>query len=192
MSNKIKKKDLRRKFFELRRSLSDKDHHEKSKSLSSHLIKHLNELKSQSVFCYFPFKGEPNIKDVLLAHYDQYSLALPVVEPQLEEMDFLPWLKEEELHLNQYGIPQPQKGKDAVALSPDENTIILIPALAIDQMGYRLGYGGGYYDRYLFTYPMSIKVGIIFEDFLVDELPRDQWDMALDFIITDRDIYKIS
>ena len=62
--------------------------------------------------------------------------------------------------------------------------LILIPAIACDRQGYRLGYGGGYYDRWL---PNSIgcKTGVIFNEFYLDKLPHDLWDVPLEAIVTD-------
>ena len=66
--------------------------------------------------------------------------------------------------------------------------LILIPAVACDRQGYRLGYGGGFYDRWL-PNSTGLKVGIIFEQFYLDELPRDIWDVPLDAIVTESLIY---
>jgi 5-formyltetrahydrofolate cyclo-ligase len=62
--------------------------------------------------------------------------------------------------------------------------LILIPAVACDRQGYRLGYGGGFYDRWL---PSStgFKAGIIFDEFYLDALPHDIWDVRLEAIVSE-------
>jgi 5-formyltetrahydrofolate cyclo-ligase len=61
----------------------------------------------------------------------------------------------------------------------------LIPAVACDRRGYRLGYGGGFYDRWL-PNSTGTKTGIIFDQFHLDTLPHDSWDLTLDVIITEK------
>lgn len=63
--------------------------------------------------------------------------------------------------------------------------LILIPAVSCDRYGYRLGYGGGFYDRYL---PSStgVKTGIVFDEFYLDKIPNDIWDVSLDAIATEQ------
>ncbi len=66
--------------------------------------------------------------------------------------------------------------------------LILIPAVACDRRGYRLGYGGGFYDRWL-PNSTGLKVGIVFEEFYLDEIPIDIWDVPLEAIGTESMIY---
>ena len=65
--------------------------------------------------------------------------------------------------------------------------LILIPAVACDRRGYRLGYGGGFYDRWL-PYSTGKKVGVIFDEFYIDELPNDPWDVRLEVIVTEQKV----
>jgi 5-formyltetrahydrofolate cyclo-ligase len=61
--------------------------------------------------------------------------------------------------------------------------LILIPAIACDRQGYRLGYGGGFYDRWL-PNSRGIKAGVIFDEFYLENIPRDIWDVPLEVIIS--------
>ncbi len=87
-----------------------------------------------------------------------------------------------------YGIPAPHAA--APVICPDTGTMMLIPALAYDADGYRLGQGGGYYDRYLAAYP-GAKVGVIREDGFLPVLPHETHDKRVDVIITEKQIYKV-
>ncbi len=87
-----------------------------------------------------------------------------------------------------YGIPAPRA--DAPIFVPNERTLMLVPALAYDKAGYRLGQGGGYYDRYLVDYP-GITVGIIREDGFCEALPHEAHDKTVDMIITEKQIYRV-
>ena len=101
-------------------------------------------------------------------------------------MNFFPWKKNEVLLVNKFGLLEPIK---FISKIPD---IILIPALAFDENKYRLGYGKGFYDRYLNKYLKKFKniltVGVAFSFQKYHKLPNDKNDVALDYILTEKGI----
>ena len=102
-------------------------------------------------------------------------------------MNFFSWKKNQVLLVNKLGILEPVKTEPKV---PD---IMLIPLLAFDKRKYRLGYGKGFYDRYLNKYLKKFKnilsVGVAFSFQRHHKLPMSQNDVKLDFIITEKGIY---
>ena len=78
---------------------------------------------------------------------------------------------------NSYGISEPKADNRLVV--PDEKTLVLVPGLAMTIDGQRLGYGGGYYDRYLSSYPTSRTVGVVFREQVVKALPCSDFDQKL-------------
>ena len=102
-------------------------------------------------------------------------------------MHFFSWKKKEVLYVNKFGMLEPSKIKAKI---PD---IMLVPILAFDNNKYRLGYGKGYYDRYLNKYLKQFKniltVGVAFSFQRHHKLPIKQNDVKLDFIITEKGIY---
>jgi 5-formyltetrahydrofolate cyclo-ligase len=90
-----------------------------------------------------------------------------------------------------YGIPEPLAGE-----TPDsnENTLIIVPALAVDKRGYRLGYGGGFYDRFLKKCKETVKshkifaICGIFSLFITNSLPISDYDIPIDMVITEQEI----
>jgi 5-formyltetrahydrofolate cyclo-ligase len=83
----------------------------------------------------------------------------------------------------------PKEPSNRVAVDPAEVGLVVAPGLGFDLEGYRLGYGGGHYDRYLATLPAATpRVGIAFHQQLLDELPREPGDERLDLIVTDQDV----
>lgn len=68
--------------------------------------------------------------------------------------------------------------------------LILVPAIALDRQGYRLGYGGGFYDRFL-AKQAGIRVGIIFAEFFLENLPHQPWDIPMDYICTENGIFSV-
>ena len=102
-------------------------------------------------------------------------------------MNFLQWSSNEPLKINKYGIPQPISAK---IVFPD---ILLIPLVAYDKNLNRLGYGGGFYDRYINKIEKRkkvIKIGLAFSYQKVKIIPINQYDKKLDYVITEKQMLK--
>ena len=82
-----------------------------------------------------------------------------------------------------YGIPEPSD--DAEPVAELSRSICITPALAFDTDGYRIGYGGGYYDRFLLDYE-GYSIGVAYDALILDTLPRVDTDLPVDIIITER------
>lgn len=83
-----------------------------------------------------------------------------------------------------FGIPEPPG--NAPPLPPHVAAIILVPGVAFDPHGHRLGSGMGFYDRVLPDHPDAIRIGVSIETFILDEVPSDPWDVPMDAIATER------
>ena len=119
-----------------------------------------------------------------------YILAQDILLPVTDKnklMNFFSWKKNDVLFINEFGILEPVKTQAKV---PD---IMIVPVLAFDNSKYRLGYGKGFYDRYLNKYLKKFKnimtVGVAFSFQKHHKLPVNQNDVKLDFIITERGRY---
>lgn len=89
-----------------------------------------------------------------------------------------------------YGIPEPKDGLQAV--EPTRIDVVIVPALAYDRRGYRLGYGGGYYDRFLPTLSaQAVKVGVQYDLLVWDALPVGPHDVSVDWVITERSVVEV-
>ncbi len=111
---------------------------------------------------------------------------LPVIAEN-EHMSFCKYETCSELNLNKYGICEPCTGEE---LKPEKIGLIIIPALLIDKNGHRLGYGKGYYDRFLAKLPETcIKIVPIADELVIDSLPYDEFDIAVDMAVTQKNIY---
>ncbi len=96
-------------------------------------------------------------------------------------MDFFVVTGMEELIPGKYGIPEPRK--NCPAAKPTELSLCLVPGLCFDRRGFRIGYGGGYYDRFLSAFPGK-SLGLVRQQFLVDRLPTDRYDLPVDGVVT--------
>jgi len=111
---------------------------------------------------------------------------LPVIKKN-KEMDFYTWSNNDLLKLNKYGIPEPEQNKKVF---PD---IILVPLVAFDSRLYRIGYGGGYYDRYIAKFLNKknlFKIGIAHSCQKINRVPINNYDKKLDMIITEKYVLK--
>ncbi len=114
---------------------------------------------------------------------DGKRVAVPRCIPQTREMEFYEICSFEELVSGAFGVNEPLP--DQKRLVTDGQTgLCIVPALCYDTDGYRLGYGKGYYDRFLARFGGDV-VGICYHDEVLPRLPRDPFDRAVDFVVTD-------
>ena len=137
---------------------------------------------------YYPVNFEIDILEILenLEKKIGIQLSLPVIKKN-NEMDFYSWNTKNLLKLNKYGIPEPEKTKKVF---PD---IIFVPVVAFDNRLYRIGYGGGYYDRYIHKISNKkklLKIGIAHSCQKINKVPINKYDKKLDIIITEKYILR--
>ena len=151
------------------------------------LIRNKFKKKIIKVALYYPSNFELNVLKILdYRNFSNQEILLPVTDKN-NLMNFFSWKKNEVLHVGKFGILEPIK---SIPKIPD---LILVPILAFDRNKYRLGYGKGFYDRYLNRYLKKFKniftVGIAFSFQRHDNLPVSQKDVKLDYIITEKGIF---
>lgn len=115
-------------------------------------------------------------------------VALPRCRPDTRLMDFYYIRSLEDLESGSYGLLEPKESCEP--LTHFEGSICLVPALAYDRSGYRLGYGGGYYDRFLSSYP-GPRIGLIYADDLRRQLPHGRFDRPVQLIVSERGFFYI-
>ena len=181
-----RKNQLRKKFFLLRK----KKYYEINKNFFIpfvNLIKSKFKKKKIKLALYYPSSFEINVLRLLEFNYiSNQNLLLPVIEEN-NLMNFFPWKKNEVLQVNRYGMLEPFKSKKNV---PD---VMLIPLLTFDKDKYRLGYGKGFYDRYLNKYLKKFKniltVGVAFSFQKYHKLPISHKDVKLNYILTEKGVH---
>ena len=151
------------------------------------LIKLRFKKKKIKLALYYPASFEVNVLNLLKFNYIcKQDLLLPVVE-EGNLMNYFKWKKNEVLKVNKFGMLEPIKSKQNVP------NIMLVPLLAFDKNKFRLGYGKGFYDRYLNKYLKTFKniltVGVAFSFQKHHKLPINNKDVKLDYILTEKGIY---
>ena len=151
------------------------------------LIKERYKKKSVNLSSYYPASFEVNVLKLFeIDIINKLKLFLPVLKKN-NSMYFYKWRKNNVLQINKFGMLEPVLSSDHIV--PD---IMLIPLLAYDNYNNRLGYGGGFYDRYLNKYLKKYKniltIGIAFSFQKHDKLPVSNNDVKLKYILTEKGI----
>jgi len=177
------KKSLRAFFKEQRAGILQKDRLLKSQQIREHLSTWLQQHSIDGLFVFCATKHEPDLRPLFFPLTNSIVVA-PKISSKTLEMDFYE-IKKNKYKKNKYNIDEPIIGKQTKPIYPTKQTLICIPSLAIDGRGFRLGYGGGYYDRYLARFPEVIKMGVAFDIAVSKELiPHGKHDIPMQCLIT--------
>ncbi len=108
-------------------------------------------------------------------------------------MEFFACQSFQDLESGYYGILEPKNSCPQYKTEELNNadTLIFVPALAFTHKGYRIGYGQGFYDRYLAKIPQAISIGITLSALLDDTIPLESWDMPVHYLATEKEIIKL-
>lgn len=140
--------------------------------------------ESGTVFSYVSKSIEVDTQPIILGAFERgKAVAVPRCIPDKLQMEFLLITSYDDLQPGAYGIMEPDPDRCPPALDT-QRSICIVPALAFDMEGYRLGFGKGYFDRFLSTY-RGVKAGICFDACVLDKLPRGKYDKRVDFVLTE-------
>lgn len=138
--------------------------------------------EAEIILTYLPFKGEVDLTQ-LLTEFPNKVWAVPRIKPG-GLMDFHRY-DPDRLVRHAYGMLEPDP--DCPIISPQQVQLALVPGLAFNREGWRLGYGGGFYDRFLENY-RGISAGITYQALLLDHVPHAEHDIAMQHVITEKTI----
>jgi 5-formyltetrahydrofolate cyclo-ligase len=179
---------LRRQFLQHRQALSPALWREQSDRICTHLQNWEQFERSQTILAYQSHRQEPDLSYLFDRVDKQWGL------PRCVDRDLLwhRWQPLEPLLSGKYSILEPNS--NSPLLEPANVDLMLVPTVGIDRHGYRLGYGGGYYDRLRAnrSWRQIKTIGISFDLSYVDMLPIDPWDIRLDAICTESGIFEVA
>lgn len=178
------KKKLRVHFRALRASLDSDCKDSLDQALCQAILTHPLCQKASTLLLFYPVKGEPNLlplaEDFLARGH---SVGFPICDPVTHVMHFHAVSHLSELTAGEYGIPAPSPS--GRILDDEPHALCLIPALSADHRGHRLGYGGGYYDRFLARFSGACILPI-YHMLLSDTIPTDATDIPVGHILTEK------
>lgn len=181
------KKALRRAMRQQLRQMTDEERHSASNQVCARLMQ-LDTLRTAGVIMlYLPLPGEVDIMPIVVRCFQMGKMVcVPRVDWDRRDMNAteIGSFQDEDLEIDEHGVRTPQVYRPVVPTMID---VALVPGLAFDTSGHRLGRGGGYYDRFLPRLRRSATtIGVAFDGQIVDAVDRLDHDIGLDLVVTDR------
>lgn len=185
LSISIEKEKLRNNIRAARHSLSASERDAQSRRIADILLTHSVFTNARNIFCYISRDDEVSTDRVCQESLKNKKLFVPTIvaqniipTPVFSDTQFVP---------GAFGILEPLgAGKSEVSPKID---LIIMPALAFDRHGNRLGMGKGFYDRYLKLHPTIPTIGLAFDFQLVDKVPTDDYDVPVSFVVTPNEFF---
>lgn len=187
MSELVSEKVLLRSQLRARRKqMTQTEHASRSAQLNQYIIAYIQRHAITEIKGFIPYAGEPNIWETI--HYcwnNSITFIVPKCEVETKTMSWYSVEHEEQLTKGAYNILEPNPNVCRPYLAEVKH--ILVPALSFTNKGDRLGYGGGYYDRYYEQANSKIEkwIGISFQNFIEAQLPTEEHDFKCNIIMTD-------
>jgi 5-formyltetrahydrofolate cyclo-ligase len=179
------KEALRQRMSQLRRALPEDARRERSRALCARLIAHPAFATAEIVLAYAPLRFEVDPEAIVLAaHAAGKTVALPRVEQATRTFRIHRYRPGDPLEESGHLIREPSP--DAEVLPPEAVSLVLVPGLAFDAQGQRLGFGQGYYDRMLPKMGVAVRAGLCYELSLMPEVPHADHDVPMQLVVTDK------
>ncbi|NLB80995.1 MAG: 5-formyltetrahydrofolate cyclo-ligase [Clostridiaceae bacterium] len=171
-----------RKLHRTRRDNTDiKQRDAASKAIFQKLIQDININKAKTVMTYISMGSEPdtfNFTSWLFAN--RKKVVVPVVLGQSLGTSYISSFCD--LEKSSFGIPEP-RSTAIKECKPNDIDVVIVPGIVFDKKGYRVGYGGGYYDRFLPS-TKAVTIGLCYDFCIVDAIQAQQYDIPVDYVIT--------
>lgn len=179
-----RRKSLRAQLLAARAALPEDERARRSARIGAHLAALLGEVGGRTIAVYWPMRAEPDLSAWIgKAAAAGARFALPVVVGRDRPLAFRAWAPSDRVVPGRWNIPEPA---DGAAVVPD---VVVVPLVGFDRAGYRIGYGGGFYDRTLAALqPRPRTVGVGFAVCKVGTIEPQPHDVRLDAIVTEAEV----
>jgi 5-formyltetrahydrofolate cyclo-ligase len=144
--------------------------------------------QAEVILAYMPIPGEVDLTP-LLRRQPQKRWVLPRIIPQENHRMVFHAYQPGQLVHHPFGMDEPASNLPVIPC--EEVQLALVPGLAFDRLGRRLGYGGGYFDRFLCNF-YGVSVGVIFQTLLLERLPCNECDVPVNWIVTERGLMQLN
>lgn len=175
----------------MRNSLNSEQVEILSSQICDKILSHPCFTKSKNIAIYYPIRNEVNLLSLINTNEQAgtKTFVMPVVMDK-QQMTFKTWNRNSELKDSPLGIPEPQNG---TTIEGNKIDLCLLPLVGYHKNGSRLGYGGGYYDRFFSNKNnhKTILAGVAYDFQIMSWNISDDWDVPLDYIFTNKEIIEI-
>ena len=177
----MNKAELRKEIRAKKRAMTEEEIVSKSHRLCQKFLQCDAYQNVKTIYGYLPYNQEVRTWELLeKAMEDGKRVAVPKVYG--EEMRFIYITDFFQVSDGYCGIPEPLEDEP---IAEEKDALVLMPGLAFDREGHRIGYGGGFYDRFLSAEPSHPTVALCYDFQLVEELPTEEFDIPVDLVIWD-------
>lgn len=178
------KNQLKDKMLEKRNSLPKEEILKKSMKIKSKLFNLEYYKKSKTAMFFVSFNSEVNTHDMIKNSLKNKTVIVPkIVNNEIEPSVIIDF--DSMIPSGKFGILEPM---GLMKIAYKNIDLVLVPGIAFDKEGHRVGYGFGYYDKFLKKVPKAAKIGLCFDFQVVDKLPREEHDVPVDLIVTEERI----
>lgn len=180
------KEEFRKLILQRRGSLDKVEVKKKSKAVCVKLVDSLPFTTAKNIMFYMSVNNEVDLQEAMESVRGRKNIILPKTD--LQNVKIVPYKvsnPQDDLEAGAFGIPEPKRTSQL--FDKEELNLILVPGVAFDLQGNRIGHGKGYYDRFL-KETSALKMGIAYEFQIVDSINTEEYDIPVDFIITEKRI----
>ena len=187
----VGKAEIRKSILQTRNAMT----REEIAAASLAFVKRLVDLeairRASTLMVYLAFGSEVHTDDLIRWGWGEGKrIVVPLCLPESRELTACRINGFNELESGHYGIREP-KVSHLQPVSQREIDAVVVPAVAFDRRGYRVGYGGGYYDRFLPGCPQAAKIGAAFAGQIIAAIPADPYDVTVDRIVTEKGVISL-
>ncbi|WP_459479952.1 5-formyltetrahydrofolate cyclo-ligase [Clostridium saccharoperbutylacetonicum] len=184
----INKKELRKEILRKRQVMDAIEKEKADNKITDEFLKTDYYKKAEKIFIYVSYDSEINTKGIInRALSDNKKIYVPRTDFKTKNMDAVEIISLDELMENSYGILEPSIEKTSI--NPNNIDLIVVPGVAFDRNGGRMGYGAGFYDRYFkkLSNDKIKKLVLAYDLQVVAEVPMEECDVPVDYIITEKE-----
>lgn len=184
----MNKKELRKKFKDVRNSMLRSERVNFDETISDAFLNTTEYNKCEDLLAYVSSAIEVDTRQIIAESLKNKRVLCPRCVPKTNLMYFYRIDSIEQLKSGSFGILEPDESCERIV---DFNEpLCIVPALSYDVKGYRLGFGKGFYDRFLCNFD-GVSIGLCYDRCIVDSLPSDEFDISVDKVITEKNIYDL-
>ena len=188
---RARKNEIRAQYKAMRAEMPEEERRARDMRICTLFLSSITYRYAKVILMYAPLNGEIDVMPIAeQAWADGKIVAFPRCSKEDSTMEYHVVGSAEELESGSWGIREPREDapiRYARDNAADDHPVCLVPGLVFDRAGYRVGYGKGYYDRYLSAFP-GVRVGIVYADCVLPSIPRGRYDLAVDVLVTDKGV----
>ncbi|MBI2660191.1 5-formyltetrahydrofolate cyclo-ligase [Candidatus Woesearchaeota archaeon] len=177
------KNNLKESILKIRNSSPKDELLEKNKKIKNNLFRFELYKKSKTIMFFVSFNSEVSTHEIIKEAFKSKTVVVPkVANHEIEPSVIIDF---DNLIAGKFGILEPI---ELMRIAYKNIDLVLVPGIVFDREGHRIGYGFGYYDKFLAKVPKAVKIGLAFDFQVVENIPEETHDVPVDFIVTDEGV----